>query len=233
MRIAAPVRKRFPPGRKKALWLAIAACAAGLLFLLSAARFFHKLTGAMAVSNASDLITRTVSDIVEEKMRDPQWQAVPFVSFEKDDRGVITAIVTDTTRVNILSSELLGAVISAANAGDLSLHVPLGDLLGFSLLLGKGPRIPMRITLLTSSRVEVENILTDAGINQTRHRILLRIDVFMSILLPGFTTSARVSNEISVAETVIVGGVPENYTYFSTLPEQLQQYAEDYIMNNG
>jgi hypothetical protein len=54
----------------------------------------------------------------------------------------------------------------------------------------------------------------------------------MSILLPAFTTSTRVSNEIAVAETVIVGGVPENYTYFSTLPEELSDYAEDYIMNN-
>lgn len=211
MRIAAPVRKRFPPGRKKALWLAIAACAAGLLFLLSAARFFHKLTGAMAVSNASDLITRTVSDIVEEKMRDPQWQAVPFVSFEKDDRGVITAIVTDTTRVNILSSELLGAVISAANAGDLSLHVPLGDLLGFSLLLGKGPRIPMRITLLTSSRVEVENILTDAGINQTRHQLVLIVKVDADVLLPWEIRSASIVTPVLIADTVVVGSVPQTY----------------------
>jgi len=55
----------------------------------------------------------------------------------------------------------------------------------------------------------------------------------MSILLPGFTTSTKVTNEISVAETVIVGSVPENYTYFSTLPEEIQNYAEDYIMNVG
>ena len=54
----------------------------------------------------------------------------------------------------------------------------------------------------------------------------------MSILLPGLTTSTKVSNEVAVAETVIVGGVPDNYTYFSN-GEDMEQNAEDYIMNNG
>ena len=39
----------------------------------------------------------------------------------------------------------------------------------------------------------------------------------MSILLPGFITDAQVTSEIAVAETVIVGGVPNTYTYFSTI----------------
>lgn len=46
-------------------------------------------------------------------------------------------------------------------------------------------------------------------------------------------TSTRVSNEIAVAETVIVGGVPNTYTYFSTTPDEVIDYADEYIMNNG
>ena len=41
------------------------------------------------------------------------------------------------------------------------------------------------------------------------------------------------SNEISVAETVIVGGVPDTYTYFSTTPDEIENYADEYIINNG
>ena len=44
---------------------------------------------------------------------------------------------------------------------------------------------------------------------------------------------AQVSSEIAVAETVIVSGVPETYTYFSASPEDLPGCAEEYIMNNG
>ena len=192
--------------------VAAAMVTVGLLaFFIPAVRFFRSLTGAMAVSNAADLINRTVSGVVETKMQDIAGSESAFISFEKDESGNITAIVTDTARVNVLSSELLSAVVAASDAGDLNLRVPLGDLLGISLFLGKGPRIPVRITLLTSSRVEVRNVLTDAGINQTRHQLLLAIRVDADVLLPWEIRSARIEVPVLVAENVIVGRVPQTY----------------------
>ena len=69
----------------------------------------------------------------------------------------------------------------------------------------------MRITLLTSSRVEVENILTDAGINQTRHQLLLSVQVDADVLLPWEIRSVRIEVPVLVAENVIVGRVPQTY----------------------
>ena len=74
---------------------------------------------------------------------------------------------------------------------------------------------------------------TAAGINQTKHQILLDVDVYVTILLPGITTYTKVSNEISVAETVIVGAVPDTYTYFSTTPDTYEEDLKDYILNNS
>lgn len=195
--------------RRRAALLALTAVL--LAFFISAVRFFRTLTGAMAVSNATDLINRTVSDVVEAKMQELAGADRSFVSFEKDQSGNITAIVTDTAKVNVLSAELLSAVVAASDAGDLNLRVPLGDLLGVSLLLGKGPRIPVKITLLTSSRVEVSNVLTDAGINQTRHQLLLSIRVDADVLLPWEIRSAAIETPVLVAENVIVGRVPQTY----------------------
>ena len=195
--------------RRRAALLALAAVL--LAFFIPAVRFFRKLTGAMAVSNAADLINRTVSDVVEAKMQELAGAERSFVSFEKDQSGNITAIVTDTAKVNVLSAELLSAVVAASDAGDLNLRVPLGDLLGVSLFLGKGPRIPVKITLLTSSRVEVSNVLTDAGINQTRHQLLLSIRVDADVLLPWEIRSAAIETPVLVAENVIVGRVPQTY----------------------
>lgn len=209
MRVILPEKKSARRSPRRRLVLAFACLL--LLLLIPVLRFFRSLTGAMAVSNASDLITRTVSDIVEGKMRSPEWQEGAFVSFEKDETGAITAIFTDTARVNILSADLLSAVVAASAAGDLDLRIPLGDLLGMSLFLGRGPRIPVRITLLTSSRVEVSNVLTDAGINQTRHQLLLTVLVDADVLLPWEIRSARIVTPVLISETVIVGSVPQTY----------------------
>ena len=204
--------RRPAAARRKTKWLLLLLVGALGLFLIPAVRFFRTLTGSMAVSNASDLITRAVSDIVGEKMRrlDERGEG-SFVSFEKDGSGAVTAIVTDTAKVNMLSSELLTAVVEAANAGELDLRIPLGDLLGNSFLLGKGPRVPVRITLLTSSRVSFHNVLTDAGINQTKHQLLLTVQVDADVLLPWEIRTAQIVTEVLVAETVVVGRVPDTF----------------------
>ena len=85
--------------------------------------------------------------------------------------------------------------------------------------------------LISSARFE--NEFTSAGINQTNHRIVLHIDVSVAILLPGFTTATKVSTAVTVAETVIVGGVPDTYTYFSTTPDIYEDDVKDYILNNS
>ena len=168
----------------------------------------------MAVSTASDMITGRISRAVEEKMRDLDGEERGFIRFEKDGDGNITAIVTDTPRLNVLSSQLLAAVVEAASASDLNVRVPLGDLLGSSLLLGKGPAVPMKVTLLTSSRVNWKNLLTDAGINQTRHQLVLEVRVDADVLLPWEIRSAQITDEVLISETVVVGRVPR--TLFQT-----------------
>ena len=65
-----------------------------------------------------------------------------------------------------------------------------------------------------SSEANFHNAFTSAGINQTKHQIILTVDVSVSVLLPGFRTATKVSNSFIVAETVIVGTVPDTYTYF-------------------
>lgn len=88
------------------------------------------------------------------------------------------------------------------------------------------------LALAIVAMTHLKPVFTSAGINQTKHQIYLVVDVYVSILLPGFSTTTKFSNTYSVAETVIVGSVPDNYTYFSN-GEDMEQNAEDYIMNNG
>ena len=103
---------------------------------------------------------------------------------------------------------------------------------GSPLLAGRGPELKIRMQSVGSCSAHFENRFDQAGINQTTHRILLCVDVSMSILLPGFRTGTEVSNSFSVAETVIVGAVPESYTYFDS-GNPIEEDAFDYTMNNG
>ena len=119
-----PFPRKITPQQTTVLLLA-AFTGALIAFLIPAVRYFRTLTGAMAVSNASDLITQTVSNIVENEMRLLGPDGGKFVSFEKDGDGQISAIVTDTSRVNILSAELLNAIVEASDRGGSRSFDPL------------------------------------------------------------------------------------------------------------
>jgi sporulation protein YunB len=90
-------------------------------------------------------------------------------------------------------------------------RIPLGNLTGISLLMGRGPGVPVEILMLTSSRVAFHNSVVTAGINQTKHQLNLAVIVDIDVLIPWGTESTQVVTEVMIADTVIVGKVPETY----------------------
>ncbi len=188
----------------------------------------------MAVSRVSNAVNRIVSEAVDEAISSGKISYDRLISFEKDTEGRITAVHSNMVAFNQLQAEVLDIVlarIEQVSARELS--IPVGSLTGSSLLAGRGPRIRVRMESVGSSSSKFQNHFETAGINQTRHEIVLLIDINISILLPGFTTVTKVSNAITVAETVIVGSVPESYTYFHTSESDYEGDAKDYVLNNG
>lgn len=221
-------------GRQRAgIWLLVLA-----LVLLAAAVtllcHLKPVMTSMATARVSNTVNRIVMAAIDEAVASGQIDYGSFVSFEKNESGQITALRSNMAEVNRMQSEIADEILQRLSEISTSeLRIPLGTLTGSALLAGRGPALTVRMQAVGSATATFRNQFSAAGINQTRHQIFLDVDVGMSILLPGLTTSTLVSNEIAVAETVIVGSVPETYTYFSTGPDEVNQYAEDYIMNKG
>lgn len=199
-----------------------------------AATQMRPLLESMATTRVSNTVTRIVSEAVYEAIEKGELQYDGLVAFEKDTEGHITAVRSNMAAFNHLQAEILDTILTRIGqvpTGDLS--IPIGSLTGSALLAGRGPRITVRMESVGSSQASFQNAFTSAGINQTKHQIILTIDVYVSILLPGFTTATKVSNSFIVAETVIVGSVPDSYTYFSTDPDTYEEDLKDYILNGN
>ena len=223
---------RGPDGRQVRRVLLFLAISGLLAFVLYAGAQMRPLLESMATTRVSNTVTRIVSEAVYEAIEKGELQYDGLVSFEKDTEGHITAVQSNMAAFNRLQSQILDLIlgrIDQVSARELS--IPVGSLTGSPLLAGRGPRISVRMESVGSSSARFENQFESAGINQTKHRIVLRIDVYVSILLPGYSTVTQVTNEITVAETVIVGEVPGTYTYFATDPEAYASDAKDYILN--
>lgn len=226
-------RRRF--GRRQALYLLLSAVLVlGAATAIVASVRMRPLLASLATARVSNTVTRIVSEAVYESIELGALQYDGLVSFEKDNDGKITAVRSNMAAFNHLQSEILDTVLT--RVGQVSareLSIPIGTLTGSALLAGRGPRITVRMETLGSSEANFRNAFTSAGINQTKHQIILSIDVSVSVLLPGFTTATKVTNSFIVAETVIVGSVPETYTYFATAPETYEEDLKDYILNGS
>jgi hypothetical protein len=69
--------------------------------------------------------------------------------------------------------------------------------------------------------VEVENRFEQAGINQTRHLINFKINSRIKIAVPLVDKDVEVATTIPLADTIIVGSVPDTYLNFTAPGETL------------
>ena len=206
--------------------LALVITAVSLVFL----GHLKRVVSAMAETVVSNRINGLVTAAVEEALQSGAFQYDHLVTFEKDGEGRITALQSNIAEFNRLQAAIIQDVL--ARLGEVStseLTIPLGTLTGSALMAGRGPALSVRMQTVGSASARFINAFSDAGINQTTHRILLEVNVSVSVLLPGFQTDTQVSNRFSVAETVIVGSVPESYVYFNGGSD----LAEDYVLNNA
>lgn len=219
--------------QRRLIWLlaliAALMCAAAAIML-----HLKPLVTNLAASRVNNRVNRIVVAAVNEAIARGDIRYDALITFEKDDSGHVTALKSNMAEFNRLQVGIADDILE--RLGDVStneLRIPIGTLTGASLLAGRGPELVVKMQSMGSAAAKLRNEFSAAGINQTKHQILLDVDVTMSILLPGYTTYTVVSNEVVVAETIIVGNVPESYTYFNAAPEETDEYAEEYILNKG
>ncbi len=228
------MRRRPPmePRHKAKLICFFLACIIMALAII-ATNHLRSILGSLAVTRVSNMVGRVVTEAVSDAVDSGNIQYQDLISLEKNANGGVAALVSNMAEFNRLQSSITQDILD--RLGEMSgtdLTIPVGTLMGSALLAGRGPAFSVRMQSTGSCSARFANEFTQAGINQTTHRIILCVDVSMSILLPGFRTSTTVSNSFAVAETVIVGEVPETYTYFDS-GNPVEEDAFEYSINNG
>lgn len=173
--------------------------------------FLGNLSTQMAVSDATDIVTKAVNDSINAVIGRGIYGFDYFINLEKDSDGNVTAITSDMAHINTLSTDILNSVIESTDNGVITVGIPLGNLTGLNLLLNKGPDVNVQIIMLTSSRVDFRNEVVSCGINQAKYQLVLEVTIDIDILIPWGTESTSTVTEVIVADTVIVGKVPDTY----------------------
>ncbi|MCR5485275.1 MAG: sporulation protein YunB [Clostridiales bacterium] len=171
---------------------------------------------AIAFARSSALAQSAVNSAVAETLSSGYTLYDGMISVIRNSDGNVTSVETDPLKVNLLKARICSAVeskISGYNKYDIS--IPAGYLTGIDILSGFGPFIHVKTTMTGFASCGLKNSFTSAGINQTLHNVMLTVSASVYITFPGCKKYTTVNTEFCIAETVIVGAVPDFYADIS------------------
>ena len=188
-----------------------------LCTLLTVGFFYFRSTYQDAICALSETQVRNstsdlINDAIDRQIETGNIQYDRMVYFEKDINGRITALKTNMSEVNRLKTDVINLINDEILALDnTDLGIPFGSVFLPEFLSGRGPQIPVNILSIRNSEAAFSSSFTQAGINQTLHQLIMEISVDVTVLVLGQTDSFTVASQVVVAQTIIVGNVPDTY----------------------
>lgn len=196
---------------KLSIWCGLIAAISGLVLFGFRMRY-HDAIISLAETQVRNTTSDLINDAIDHQMEKGEIRYDRIIYFEKDLEGRITALKTNMTEVNRLKTDILNVINDDILALDTSdLGIPIGNLILPEFLSGRGPSIPVHIISIRNSDASFTSHFSEAGINQTLQQMIMDVSVDVSVLVLGKTSSFTVSSQVVVAETIIVGQVPNTF----------------------
>lgn len=185
-----------------------------VLFGMFRYKYRDAITG-LAETQVKNTTSDLINDSIDKQIEAGNIQYDRIVYFEKDLDGRITALKTNMSEVNRLKTAILNIINDEILALDTSdIGIPIGSLILPEFFAGRGFAIPVQILSIRNSDASFSSSFTEAGINQTLHQLNMHISVDVAVLVMGKTNYFTISSQVIIAETIIVGQVPD--TFFQT-----------------
>ena len=183
----------------------------------------------MAQVRAQALSTQVINQAITDVLADENITYDQLVGIRQNENGRVIAMNTDIIELNRLKAQINLKVQDALSQVENSIvSVPIGTLLGNDFLIGRGPSIKIKIKLANNIVSNIEYAFESAGINQTLHQINLLITANIYAIIPWYNTSTQVDTNFCLAETVIVGEVPDAFTHVADPHSEMVGDIEDY-----
>lgn len=194
-----------------------------IIFVLMDAQV-RPLVKKLAASQASSIATLVINDAINDVMEEEDVTYDDLVTIEYDSNENVTAIKTDIIKINKLKAKISTKISeNLSKVQNRPIYIPLGSLCGNDFLTGRGPKINLNISLAGSATTQITNKLQSAGINQSLHQIMLNIDTTIYVVMSGANTITNVKTNVCIAQTVIVGLVPQTYADINGLSGTIAQ----------
>ena len=95
----------------------------------------------------------------------------------------------------------------------------MGSVSGIRVLKNVEPKFEVELESAGNIKSNVRTEFTSVGINQTHHKIYLKIEARVGILTPFNSFGRDINTDVLISEAIIVGEVPETYYHLDGMDE--------------
>lgn len=176
---------------------------------------------ATSTAKVRSLSQRAVENVVWQVLSDSAIYDT-LINITRDENGKILAVSSNSAIVNMLALELAEkAQDSLSQMGASGVDIPIGSFSGMPIFTGRGPIINIKMLPIGTIYCKFFSSFTAAGINQTNHRVYLRVLTSVSVILPMANQTIDTETQLMISESIIVGEIPDTYLNSETLDEML------------
>lgn len=180
-------------------------------FFVTLERNLSETINTVACAKAKVMATETINQTIYDRIAN-EVQYRDLITVEKDNQGKIVLMQPNTIAINKLMAQTTLEVQKAMEKmEERRIRIPAVQAFDNAILANIGPKISVRIVPIGTIRTTILNKFEEAGINQTRHRILLNVEATVRVVFPLLESKAKVVTQVPIAETIIVGEVPNTY----------------------
>lgn len=200
-------RKRVPK-KTKVLIIVGAVLAAVIVAVVFFQKNVTKILYRLSEASVQSMTVISVNEAVSETLERIDYDSLVTVTHGSD--GAVTGISANAQNVNLLARTT--ATLSMANLSARSengIKVPVGAFTGIEFLAGFGPKVTFKIISVSRVSCEFESAFSSAGVNQTRHSVYMDVEATVTVVMPSGSKEISSVTEVLVAESVIVGEVPD------------------------
>lgn len=206
--------------------IAVGMVLTGLLVIMDLS--FRPIIETVNAYECHEMVSRVINDAVLAELENEDADYSKLVTLTKNADGEVISLESNVMNINKLKTRIAQRLErEIERLSEIDIQIPIGTLLGIQLLHGKGFRIGMTVQPMGFATASIISEFSEAGLNQTLHRIVIEINADVDAIIPGFSTRVPVKTTIVAAETVIVGRVPNAYTHV-VASESLDGYLNDY-----
>ncbi len=173
--------------------------------------------------------TAKVRSLSQRAVENTVWQVINnsslydnLVNITRNDSGDIVSVNSNSATINMLALELAEKAQDAlSQMGASGVDIPIGSFSGMPIFTGRGPDVNIKMLPIGTIYCKFFSSFTSAGINQTNHRVYLRVLTSVSIILPMANQIIDTETQLMISESIIIGKIPDTYLNSSTLDEML------------